>query len=167
VHPPLVYREGSLADREQVKALGLLSYGQFSEILGEEGWTKMKNGISDDDRWIGLLRDSKSFICLANDKIVGMAFIVPSGNPWQVFEAGWSYIRMVGVDPEFRGKGIAKELTRRCIEHAKTSGEKIIALHTSEFMDTARHIYESLGFKVLREIDPLFGKRYWLYLLEL
>ncbi|MDX2173612.1 MAG: hypothetical protein SFY56_10845 [Bacteroidota bacterium] len=33
-----------------------------------------------------------------------------------------------------------------CIAHAKQNNEKTIALHTSEFMDAARHIYEGLGF---------------------
>ena len=50
---------------------------------------------------------------------------------------------------------------------ARQNGENIIALHTSEFMDTARHIYESVGFKVLKEIDQRLGKRYWLYKLDL
>jgi len=34
-------------------------------------------------------------------------------------------------------------------------------------MDKARHIYESLGFKILKEIVPRLGKKYWLYTLDL
>lgn len=34
-------------------------------------------------------------------------------------------------------------------------------------MDAARHIYESLGFQVLKEIDQQLGKRYWLYKIDL
>ena len=74
---------------------------------------------------------------------------------------------MVGVKPKYRGQAIAKTLTQMCIDFAKQSNEKTIALHTSEFMDAARHIYEGIGFKVLKEIPPLFGKKYWLYTLEL
>jgi ribosomal protein S18 acetylase RimI-like enzyme len=73
---------------------------------------------------------------------------------------------MVGVDPAYRGQGIAKTLTKMCIDHARYNNEKTIALHTSEFMGPARHIYESMGFKVQYEI-PLFGKRYWIYKLDL
>ena len=54
-----------------------------------------------------------------------------------------------------------------CIDIANRNGEKTIALHTSEMMDKARHIYESLGFTILREIDQRLGKRYWLYTLEI
>jgi ribosomal protein S18 acetylase RimI-like enzyme len=34
-------------------------------------------------------------------------------------------------------------------------------------MDAARALYEALGFKRIKEIDPIFGKKYWLYQLEL
>ena len=95
-----------------------------------------------------------------------MAFLVPKGNPTIIFQADWSYIRMVGVNPNFACKGIGKRLTQMCIDFAKNSNEAVIALHTSEFMNAARHIYESLGFKRSRELDSRYGKRYWLYKLE-
>jgi len=34
-------------------------------------------------------------------------------------------------------------------------------------MDAARHIYEKMGFKRIKELQPIFGKRYWLYHLNL
>jgi ribosomal protein S18 acetylase RimI-like enzyme len=102
-----------------------------------------------------------------NNKIVGTAYIIPSGNPTDLFKKEWSYIRMVSVNPNYQGQGIAKALTKMCIAFAKQNKEKTIALHTSEFMDAARHIYENMGFKILKEIPALFGKKYWLYTLEL
>jgi len=92
---------------------------------------------------------------------------VPNGNPTDIYLTEWCYIRFVSVDPDFRGKGIGKKLTNLCIEKAKENGEQTIALHTSELMDDARHIYESLGFEIVKEIAPRLGKRYWLYKLEL
>ncbi|MEL4419591.1 GNAT family N-acetyltransferase, partial [Shewanella algae] len=71
------------------------------------------------------------------------------------------------VDPDFRGFGIGKQLTQLCTDKAKETKETVIALHTSEFMNDARHIYEKMGFKILKEIDQRLGKRYWLYTLEL
>jgi len=96
-----------------------------------------------------------------------MAFLVPSGNPTDIYRKEWSYIRFVSVDPEFTGRGIGRKLTMMCIDKARANGENIIALHTSEIMGNARHIYESLGFRVLKEIDRRLGKRYWLYTLNL
>lgn len=54
-----------------------------------------------------------------------------------------------------------------CIDAARKNGEKIVTLHTSEIMDKARHLYEGLGFTILKEIDKRLGKRYWLYKLDL
>jgi len=163
----LIYRVGSIEDKEDLKQLGIISYGQYKNILTEDNWEKLNAFLNDEAKLIELIEMSKCFVCSHKGKIVGMAYIIPNGNPWDIFKAEWSYIRMVGVNPEYNGNGIAKSLTKMCIEHAQRNNEKVIALHTSEFMDAARHIYENLGFKVLQEIEPRLGKKYWLYILEL
>lgn len=96
-----------------------------------------------------------------------MAYLVPSGHPTDIYEAQWSYIRFVTVDPRYSGKGIGRRLTQMCIAQARTNQESTIALHTSVLMQNAMHIYQTLGFTILREIPPRLGKRYWLYTLEL
>jgi ribosomal protein S18 acetylase RimI-like enzyme len=163
----LTYREATTADAGQMAVLGLASYGQYFPLLSPEAQEKLRAGVNDPERYVMLLNTSKGFVCTQGEKLVGMAFLVPSGNPWDIFQADWSYIRMVGVDPAYSGKGIAKKLTRSCIDYARKNNEKIIALHTSEIMNAARHIYESFGFKIRKEIEPRLGKRYWLYMMEL
>jgi ribosomal protein S18 acetylase RimI-like enzyme len=96
-----------------------------------------------------------------------MAFIVLSGNPTEIFQSNWSYIRFVSVHPNHSGKGIGKYLTQLCIDFAKQNNEQTVVLHTSEFMNKARHIYESLGFAILKELEPRLGEKYWLYTLTL
>lgn len=161
-----LYREGNLSDATELKALGIISYAQFSEILSQENWEMLNEYLHDDNALNELILKSKVFVCV-DEKIVGMAFLVPSGNPTPIFESDWSYIRMVGVHPEYRGKGIAKRLTQMCVDYAKETNESTIALHTSEIMDDARHVYELIGFRQIKELPLLYGKRYWLYQLEL
>jgi len=163
----LHYRKGSVRDLEQLKQLGIASYGRFKPDLSSLNWEKMQATLSDDAAYLHLLHNAVPFVCSDHSKVVGMAFLVRSGNPTDIYPADCCYIRFVGVDPAFGGRGIAKMLTQLCIDQAKNSGEKTIMLHTSEMMDAARHIYESLGFKKLREIEPRYGKKYWLYKLEL
>jgi ribosomal protein S18 acetylase RimI-like enzyme len=164
----LNYRKGSMADLQELKELGLKAYGEFQEVLTPDNWEKLRAGLADENKLAELICISTVFICeTPENKMIGMAILVPSGHPMGIFLAEWSCIRRVGVDPAYRGYGIARQLTRLCIEHASQTNEKYISLHTSEFMNDARHIYESLGFKKLRPIDDLFGKKYWLYLLEM
>ena len=161
------YRVGSINDFDQLKQLGYSSYSEFQKVLTPENWQKLSTGLENDEKHKELISKSKVLVCEDKGKIIGVGYLVPSGNPEGVFQEDWSFIRRVGVDPSYRGHGIAKKITELCIKEATASNEKILALHTSEFMDAARHIYESLGFKKVREIDPIFGKRYWLYLLNL
>jgi len=159
----LNYREGTFHDKDKLNELGKIAYGQFKNELTEENWEKMNNYLSSVNSYSDLLEQSKCFICENTDEIVGMAYLVSKGNPTDIFHKDWCYIRMVGVDPKFSGKGIGKKLTQMCIDYAKENDEQFIALHTSEFMNSARHIYEKIGFKAIKELDLRYGKRYWLY----
>jgi ribosomal protein S18 acetylase RimI-like enzyme len=163
----LSYRIGTINDVDQLQDLGINAYGQFQSALTPDNWEIFNGNLKDKQKLIDILKIANCFVCIDNDKIIGVAYIIPSGNPTDLFKSDWSYIRMVGVNPKYRGQGIAKRLTQMCVDFAKQSNEKTIALHTSEFMDAARYIYESIGFKVLKEIPPLFGKKYWLYTLDL
>ncbi len=165
----LTYRAANKADIEQLMALGLVAYGQLVPQLSADGWEQMKTGIGNTEMWQDLLSKAKGFVCCtSNNAIVGMAFLIPHGNPWgDIYPEDWSYIRMVGVHPEFGGSGIGRSLVTQCIDTAKQCGERTIALHTSEVMLAARHIYDGLGFRVVREIASRFGIRYWLYCMTL
>lgn len=167
VEKKLTYRLGSISDKKQLMHIGIVSFGQYFNILTKENVEKLSKSLHDESKLLDLIGMSKIFVCCHGDKIVGAAYFIPSGNPWDVFKAEWSYIRMVGVDPAYQGNGIGKTLTEMCLEEAKASGEKIVALHTSEIMNAARHIYESLGFKVLYDLEPRLGVKYWLYTLQL
>src|SRR5215831_4476393 len=159
----LNYRDGLASEKYSLQQLGIRSYNQFSSILSAPDWATMDRFLNNDKMWTQLVNNSKIFVCEEGDKLIGMAYLVPSGNPTHVYPADWSYVRMVGVDPAYRGQGIAKRLTQLCVDYAKRSGEKTVGLHTSEKMDAARHIYESIGFSVYKEIDPIYGMRYFLY----
>jgi ribosomal protein S18 acetylase RimI-like enzyme len=164
----LTYRQGTKDDLQSLKKLAIKSWTPFQKELTDENWNSLKQTISNDKTYQELIDQSTCFVCISdNDNIIGMAFLAPNGNPTDIYLTEWSYIRFVSVDPDFGGQGIGRKLTIMCIDLALENGEKTIALHTSEMMDKARHIYESLGFKILREIDKRLGKKYWLYKLEL
>jgi ribosomal protein S18 acetylase RimI-like enzyme len=162
----LNYRKGHIEDKDKLQALGILSYSQHQHAMTLENWHKYNSFMSNPETFTYLMNTSTCFLCEYENEIIGMAFLVSNGHPTEMFEAKWSYIRMVGVNPSFGGKGIAKKLTQMCIDYAIETNENFVALHTSEFMNAARHIYESFGFQVVRELSR-YDKKYWIYLLEL
>jgi GNAT superfamily N-acetyltransferase len=157
-------RNGNIHDLNSVKRLGQTTWKQFEKYLTLENWNKLSNNTSDENLYKDLLLNSTSFICEnETGEIIGMSFLVASGNPTEIYNHEQCYIRFVTVSDEYKGLKIGQKLTEACIEFAKKNGEKKIALHTSEFMDKARYIYEKLGFIITKEIEPRYGKKYWLY----
>ncbi|GAA4304398.1 GNAT family N-acetyltransferase [Compostibacter hankyongensis] len=164
----ITYRYGIRRDWRKLKELAVNSWEQYRPALTPENWQILFDNLTDDATYTWLLDKSRSFICTTGkDEIIGMAFLVSHGNPTDIYDKEWCYIRFVTVDPNFSGQGIGRKLTTLCVDSARQNGEKVIALHTSELMNAARHIYESLGFKIVKEIDQQLGKRYWLYMLNL
>jgi ribosomal protein S18 acetylase RimI-like enzyme len=164
----MIFRQGNISDINFLKSLAIKSWGQFESELTIDNWQRLKAGLSNDKTFLELLEQSYSLVCENDQKeIVGMSFLVPHGNPTEIYDEKWCYIRFVSVAPEYAGQGIGRQLTEKCIQFARDNEEQTIALHTSEMMNTARHIYESLGFKILKELAPRFGKKYWLYTLDI
>ena len=157
------YRVADEHDLPALKELGLASYGRLKKFLTSENWLKMETLLKSEQTFPILVRDCHSFVCEESGRLLGMAYLVPRGNPTKVYSDETSYIRMVGVHPDAGGKGIAQALTKLCIEKAKETGETMVSLHSAEIMYDARHIYEKLGFQKIRLLDEHYGLKYWLY----
>lgn len=164
----MTYRIGNYKDIQQLRALGVKSWSQYQNELTNENWEKLYQGLNNLDTYKSLLDQSECLVCVnQEEEIIGMSFLVPKGNPTDIYDENWCYIRFVSVNPDYRGNGIGAELTKWCIQSALKNDEQTIALHTSEIMKSARKLYEKIGFKILKEIEPRLGVKYWLYTLEL
>lgn len=68
-----------------------------------------------------------------------------------------SGIRLLGVDPRFRGMGVGRALTRACIGLARERGHAQVVLHTTKAMGIAWALYERMGFERAQDFDFLQG----------
>ncbi len=74
-------------------------------------------------------------------------------------------IRLLGVDPQFRGSGAGKALAQACIQRARERGHSQVILHTTQAMTVAWRLYVKLGFARSEDLDfmqgdlPVFGFR--------
>lgn len=167
VSTELMYRTATTADIPELIDVCLEAYGKYADQLLSSDLKVMNSRIANEAMWVELLERGTGMVCVADDGVVGVAFLIPSGNAWDIFPDDWAYLRMVGVRRTYEGRGIGKTLTQKCIDMAVEHGESTLALHTSEVMENARHIYEQLGFRQIKELPPRLGMRYWLYTLEL
>lgn len=64
---------------------------------------------------------------------------------------GWnSYVAAVGVAPEHRGTGMARELLLECIGESRARGERRMLLEVIDSNERAIRLYQRLGFVVTR-----------------
>ena len=67
---------------------------------------------------------------------------------------GEAHIRMLGVHPDARGRGVARRLMATCEEMARAGGKTVMTLYTTSRMQVAQRMYETLGY--VRGEDRVF-----------
>lgn len=91
------------------------------------------------------LERSTYFIALDGDEVIGGVGIYPSeGLPEDTVELVKMYLA-----PQSRGKGLGKQLMKKCIALAGELGYKNIYLESMPELAAAVSAYEKLGFKLL------------------
>jgi ribosomal protein S18 acetylase RimI-like enzyme len=87
------------------------------------------------------------------------------GNESGPLEPGQAHVRMLGVPPSARGRGVGRMLMDACIREAIRAGKTVLTLNTTERMETARAMYEHMGFT--RTDDVVFPDGFVLMSYEL
>jgi ribosomal protein S18 acetylase RimI-like enzyme len=87
---------------------------------------------------------------------------------WKLNE-GTCEMKRLWVRPGFRGLGLGRRLAETVVGAARTAGYRAMCLDTLGFMDEARSLYGSLGFKEIPAYydNPLDDVRYLELELEL
>lgn len=93
-----------------------------------------------------------------------MTYVPGPGTPWSETELdGEAGFRALAVDPEARGRGVGRALATECVERARDSGRRGVAILTRPSMTAAHRLYESLGFVRERSRDWEFAAGEWLW----
>ena len=87
--------------------------------------------------------DNAHFVVVVDDKVVGWCDVCPLNNRPTTTHVG---VLGVGLLPEFRGKGIGRELMQKTIAKAKAKGLTRIELTVREKNLNAIALYKKLGF---------------------
>lgn len=87
-------------------------------------------------------------VAASEGRLVGTVTYVPGPGPdAEVQDPDAATIRMLGVAPEARGRGVGQALVEACIVKARGGGRRRVLLDTETTMTAARRLYERLGFR--------------------
>ena len=147
------------ADAENLNRLAVSAFEQFRHLY--EDWPAMLAGLS---KTSALSASGEIIVAELQRKFAGaVAYFGPDSQKAAFFDQRWPIIRMLVVDPAFRGKGIGQALSDACIARARRDGAPIIALHTSPIMSVALPMYLKMGFAKAYDAPPIFGVAYAVY----
>ena len=93
----------------------------------------------------------RCWIAERHGEIVGAVFVVKHS-------ATVAQLRLLYVEPSARGLGIGKRLVEECVRFARRTQYRKMILWTQSTLTAARHIYERVGFRLVRtEEHESFG----------
>ena len=152
-------RDYRSSDAEPLNRLAVVAFGQFRDRY--QDWPAMLAGLS---KTSDLSASGEVIVAELQDAFAGaVAYFGPHHPKAAFFDQSWPIIRMLVVDPKFRGKGIGLALTNECIARANRDGAPLIALHTSPIMTVALPMYLRMGFAKAYDAPPIHGVAYAVY----
>jgi GNAT superfamily N-acetyltransferase len=135
-------------EKEQVRNLLVESYQQYEHSYkNPESWNMYLENIKAS---VDNPNVDKILVAKSNQDILGSLQLFHSSEKAYLkpeLEIFSPIVRLLGVHPHARGRGVAQELLKASINYAKELGATSLYLHSSDRMDKAIRLYEWLGFK--------------------
>jgi ribosomal protein S18 acetylase RimI-like enzyme len=103
------------------------------------------------DKWLKQ-KDGRLFVATIKGVPVGISH-VSIDKPHEV------WLRGARTDPDYRRKGVATAITRKCLEYAKTKGAKVARLITESDNKAAQAVLQKLEFKKVSEFVNMKNER--------
>jgi ribosomal protein S18 acetylase RimI-like enzyme len=135
---------------EEAGRVTALAYREFVRP-GEDDWEKYLAHIEDVASRATI---ATVFVALEDTTILGSATLelgarMDDEDP--PLAADEAHVRMLGIHPDARGRGVASALLDACCDAARAAGRTRMTLHTTHRMTAAQAMYEHLGFHGLAD----------------
>jgi|SRR5437867_552218 len=144
---PVVLRDAEPADLAAASALLREAYAEHVTDVPPERQQAASAYLADvADVW-SRVGTSELVVAEVDGRLAGAVTFYPvasgEGHGWP---QGWSAIRLLGVGPADRGRGIGRMLTEECLRRARALEVPVVGLHTTKGMAVAKAMYERMGF---------------------
>lgn len=152
---PIEIRPARPDEYQEAGRITARSYEEFA-APDEPGWQSYLERLADVE---GRAEQTLVLLAIEGGAILGTATLELEGRvPGSSFEEtpldpDQAHLRMLGVDPDARRRGIGRRLVEACIGEAARRGKTMLTLHTTRRMKAAQRMYESLGFHRAPDTD--------------
>lgn len=149
----------SAADGEALNRVALAAFAQYSGQY--EDWDRFSRSLA----CMNTLAENAEVVVasVGGEPVGAVAYVAPGKPRAAVFAPEWALMRMLVVEPSFRGHGIGRALANECLRRAERDGAPVLALHTSSIMQAALAMYHRMGFVLEGSMPPIHGVPYAIY----
>ncbi len=134
-------------------AAGQVTAEAYREFVrpGDDDWERYLLRIAD----VAARADRTTILVAVDDgRVVGSLTLEIDGrvrddedDEQRPLEPGEAHIRMLGVDPAARARGVARALMAESEARARAAGKTFMTLNTTHRMKAAQAMYERLGYE--------------------
>jgi ribosomal protein S18 acetylase RimI-like enzyme len=131
-----------------------LAYREFVPAEGDQDWEEYLDRIAD---VASRAERTEILVAVEDGAILGSVTLELHGRTdadEEPLPPDRAHVRMLGVRPDARGRGIGRMLMEAGIERARAAGKRVFTLNTTRRMEAAQRMYEALGFR--RAPDHVF-----------
>jgi ribosomal protein S18 acetylase RimI-like enzyme len=159
----LVIRSAGPSDHAAADRVARLAFAEYQQDYPDWGPVLIEG------RPMSKIAEEGELIIAEKEGVIAgcVGYIAPGRSHNAVFANEWAALRFMAVDPAHRGCGISRALAEECAARARRDGAPALALFTSPAMKIAIAMYQRMGFRFVRHIDPVYGMAAELYVLSL
>lgn len=143
----LEIREARTDEYEDAGRVAMDSYAEFFAARGADediGYLQMVGDVA------GRAARTTILVAVDDGRIVGCVTLELEGRTDDedgLLPPERAHIRMLGVLPRARGRGIGRALMQECERRARDAGKTVVTLHTTRLMGAAQAMYDAMGYE--------------------
>jgi ribosomal protein S18 acetylase RimI-like enzyme len=148
-------RPATNRDHEAAGRVTALAYQEFARP-GDADWERYLEELAD---VAGRADRTEVLVAVDGGRVIGCVTLELDqtvGDDDIELPPDVSCIRMLGVDPAARGRGVGRALVEACIQRSREAGKRLVTLRTTERMKTAQALYAAMGFQRDQARDMVF-----------
>jgi predicted N-acetyltransferase YhbS len=150
----LQIRDARASDRDAIEAVTLSAFQEYAASKSNR-WEDYRQNIL---AALAAVQPDTQIVAELDNEIIGSVLLYPKGTVIAIPRSAsitliWPEVRLLAVAPAARGQGVGAALMQECVQRARHSGARALALHATDIKNAAMRLYERMGFQRAPELD--------------